>query len=675
MKKFLRKPLKSGFIVTAFLLLMNFSNIAFGASYTAVVSGNWSSSVTWGGAVPSLNNLADQITIPAGITVTMDNDLTLNGPTSQINVFGTLTASANNLMTILNGNISGSGIVYADEIVFGAASALYFTGSLTANAMTNSAATLQSSADIVINEALTLTTGAMSIQSGGSLSLSTNATIYRSGGSLVVNGGSISLSTPYNVVYIAGNSTAGVELNGSGLQNLTINPGTTMSVTLSNDLTVNGTLTMTSGSLVLAGNDLRIEGNVSATGSGNISTTNASNISIVTTNTVSGSLNFNSISHSVNNLTVSVGNSNQASISGTVNVDGTLTLTSGTLSLNGAYLNIMGDISAGGNGSISSNSNSSILINTSASPSGHLEFTAGGNTVDDFTVDISGGGSVMISSDMVVNGTLALTAGHINMGNNQLIIGTSGNISGGSSGSYVITGSAGVLTRTVSPLFATNYPVGTAGGYFPASVILNVGSNTGTVSVGVYGNVYSNGAPAGGFDLSSTEPLVDATWNLESSITSGLDMDLDLMWSSSSEVNGFDRTDSYISHYSNSQWDTGITSAAATVAGGMFSQTRLNITSLSPFAVFDGTTAGMTGLENTTFHIYPNPVSDELSLVDFGTQETVTVEILNVYGQSIASYTLTDLNSEIPVRDLPKGNYFIKLNSHSNQSVKRFTKI
>ena len=86
MKKKLLKPIKPGLCIAAALLVIQFCSVSFASTFTAVASGNWSSSATWGGVIPALNNLTDQITIPAGITVTMDSDVTLNGITSQINV-------------------------------------------------------------------------------------------------------------------------------------------------------------------------------------------------------------------------------------------------------------------------------------------------------------------------------------------------------------------------------------------------------------------------------------------------------------------------------------------------------------------------------------------------------------------------------------------------------------
>ncbi|MCE3294514.1 MAG: hypothetical protein K0R65_228 [Crocinitomicaceae bacterium] len=676
MKKQVLKPFRPGLFIAAAMLVIQFFSVSFAATFTAVASGNWSSSATWGGVVPSLNNLADQITIPAGLTVTMDDNISLNGITAQINVMGTLNASSTNLFTMLTGSLSGSGTIVADEMIFGTGSSLFFSGSLTVNRLRTTSTGLQSSANMMINEELELSAGTMSIQSGGTLAFAGGATIHRSGGQFVVNGGTLTLGSNYHVRYTSGNATSGLELTGSGLQNVTIDPGAGNTITLDNSLNVYGTLSLTSGTMDLNDNNLMIAGDVAASGSGNIASGDGSNISIATSSSVTGSLRFHPSSYDVNNFVVNVGSSNQVRISGALNVRGAFSLASGALNLDNGDLRIMGTFTAGGNGTISSTSSSNgrITISTSTTPAGTLRFTAGSNTVDDFTVNISGDGHISIGSDMIVDGTLNLTAGHIDMGNNRMTISASGSITGGNSNSYIKLGASGSLNRQTSLLVTTTYPVGTSSAYLPANVALNLGSTTGMVSVGVRSNVYANGTS--GSDISAAQAMVDATWDLQSSMATGMDMDIDLMWSAASEVNGFDRMQSYISHYTNADWDLSSSTAATTLAGGMFSQTRTSVTSLSPFAVFDeSTTAQTEELETLTMEVFPNPATDKINFTNLDVaQGPVSVDIMNVYGQKIASYELTESNSSIPVNGLSEGNYFIQLNSNYIHSVKQFTK-
>src|SRR6185436_10673653 len=94
------------------------------------------------------------------------------------------------------------------------------------------------------------------------------------------NGGTLALGSAYSVQYNSGTIIAGPELNGSGLKNLTVNVGAGNTVTLSSDATINGTLTLTSGTFSLGIKNLNIKGDVAATGTGTIKSTIASDIEI-----------------------------------------------------------------------------------------------------------------------------------------------------------------------------------------------------------------------------------------------------------------------------------------------------------------------------------------------------------------------------------------------------------
>src|ERR1035438_1647055 len=111
MKKSVQNLKKFSLLLITSMLI---SIVASGATFTAVATGNWSSTVTWGGTIPSLTNSMDQVTIPIGINVTMDNDVTLNGSLASLTVMGTLSAVTNNTLTVSLGTIAGNSIITAD---------------------------------------------------------------------------------------------------------------------------------------------------------------------------------------------------------------------------------------------------------------------------------------------------------------------------------------------------------------------------------------------------------------------------------------------------------------------------------------------------------------------------------------------------------------------------------
>jgi hypothetical protein len=651
-------------IFTIFTTIL--SSWSYAATYTATASGNWSNAATWGGTAPGFTIQTDNVVIPSGITVNLDGDLTINGLLAELNVNGTLTSSSSDLL-MTTGAVNGSGAVVVDNAAFGPLSSLAMTGSFTANTMSTAIISLQTTSSMTINNMLTLA-GVLQLNTGGSLSIGNNANIVLVGGRLVNNGGSLLLTNNYNVTYSgSANMTAGAELLGSGLRNVTVDVGASNALTLMDDLDVKGILTLTSGRLDLNDQHLTISGDLASSGDGSITTSAMSDITLASAASITGTLRLSNQSNTVNNLTVNIGASNQASISGDLIVNGNLALTSGILHLQNSNLNIAGNISDGGTAFISTTGNSDIEVSTATAPSGSLRFMTG-TAVDDLTVNITNGGNVMLASNLMVNGTLDLNSGKLDIGNNTLTIGSSGSISGYNSNSYIITGVTGSVAMglTTASSTSTVFPVGTANLYFPAAVKLNTGSNSGMVMVGVMPNIYANGTS--GTDISLTRRAVDATWNIQSDISSNLNMNLQLMWNAAAEVNSFDRTACYISHYTSGSWDASAVMAAGT-QGSMYTVTRANITSLSPFAVFEDESSSIAEHGTLTLTIYPNPSHDFLFIGNL--HHATTLDIMNANGQVITTASLDGEDNSIAIKELPAGIYFIKVEG----AVYKFTKM
>jgi hypothetical protein len=749
MKTKLYKSGKIGILLLAATLAGGFAS---GATYTAVASGNWSSSATWGGTAPRFTlGVTDQVTIGAGLTVTMDSTIVVNGLLAQISVNGTLTSATNSII-LTTGTIAGSGSIVANNVVLNTGSTFSFAGSVNANSFTNSIASLSSSAVIMVNNSLTLNS-IIDITTGGSLTMGSSSSINIKGGSLSVNGGTLVLTSAYTVSYTSASTTVGMELSGSGLKTVTINVTGSNSVALSSDVTLNDSLKLISGSLMLNGYGLTLNGQVS--GAGTFMGDANANLTIATSGGLSSSIAFASGSQMLNNFTLNVGSAKSvtlasalaigdnlslsggsalnisgialtlnggfsgtgavmvssksnltingsASISSPISLSGaalgnftlnvgsgntvtlgsdmivdTIYMQTGTLVLNSHNLSINGSITAAGSGMIFATSASNVSVTASNSTAGSLSFSYPGNTVNNFNVSIGAAGSVALGSDLIVAGTLNLISGHVNTGSSNLQIAATGSITGATANSYVITGANGYLTMNATTSGTATFPVGTAAYYAPASITLNSGSSTGTVGVNVSSGVYAQGTS--GAMLSTTQPMVNSTWLFQTSITSGLDADMQLTWSPSMEVNGFIHTGDYISHYVSGAWDDiGDSLNATVVAGGMFSIQRKSITSMSPFAIFDKST--VTGVNeviaNGGFEIYPNPVSDNLNIQNnSGSTGLLYANIYNILGEIVGTYTISNTNTSIPVDRLARGQYFIKLYNDKTTIVEKFIKM
>lgn len=824
-----------------FFALMIMQVAVKAATFTAVASGNFSSAATWGGVAPTTNVLLDNIVIPSGVTVTLDQNVRINGILSTLDVNGTLISSSNSALILTAGTLSGAGTIDVDSLVVDLTTGFTFTGSIIADDFSSLASGVSSSADITVTNQLWLAAGSsLDFVTNGSLTVNNNATIIITGNGLFTStSGTVNLTGNYNVMYNGGSSTSGLELTGTGLQSVTLNlASNSASVTLSTDVLLNGTLSLQSGMLVLDGNDLVIgaNGDIAVGGSGAVVSTSASNISINADGGTAGSLHFTGNTNAVGNLVVNVGAGNQTGISGTLYIANNLALATGTLSisnstvtLNGALsgngslfsnagttlnittaaglstdlrfvtggqmigtlnvsvgsgtsvslgsalqvtntlvidtgtqfnisdvqvtiagvivgtgtfttnsgtgiilntaanndiyftnvngtvgtfafsgdhfstttflhgdltvattltlqegrlnlynndLIINGGITAGGNGTIISNDNSNITVNTSTVLNGGLTFSGNTNSIGTLTVNVGAGNSLMINTDLHITDALIMQGGTIDIDGNDLYIAAGATVTGGSSDNYVITSEGGSLQMALTANNSATFHVGTASNYAPAMVELNSGSGSGSVGVSVLADVMAQGIT--GADLSSNQSVVDATWHIESDITANLNMDLQVMWGAALEVNSFDRTMAYVSHYTNGAWDATATASATTEANGMFSIRRDGITSLSPFAVFDNKT--VTGIKETAnaveFKMFPVPANNTISFTyNDDANSNMKVDILDAQGNVLGTYELGASNSAVSISNLAAGTYLARVYNNQVNSVQRFTKL
>lgn len=324
-----------------------------------------------------------------------------------------------------------------EYLVVQGGAAINFTGSVVATTMATAVSHLSVTADFIVNQTMALASGIFDLAAGGSLDVGADATIVISGGAISVSGGTVGLSGNYNVVYTSGSANAGVELTGSGLQDVTIDVGAGNDVSLSADLTVAGTLSLTSGTLELNGNDLTIaaSGDVSASGSGVIhASLGSSNITVNATGGLTGTLDFSGGS-SVNNFTVNVGAGYDVQIEGDLSINGTLSLTSGDLDFGGASLTINGSVS--GSGSLSGDASADLTVSTAGGLAGGIDFATGGQVVNDFSISVGIGNTVALNSDLTITGTLNLAGGSsLDISGVSVTIGSTGDIIG--TGSLVV---------------------------------------------------------------------------------------------------------------------------------------------------------------------------------------------------------------------------------------------
>jgi hypothetical protein len=298
-------------------------------------------------------------------------------------------------------------------------------------------------------------------------------------------------------------------------------------------------------------------------------------------------------------------------------------------------------------------------------------FASGGNVLNNLTLNMAGSRSVVsLGSDLTLNNSLNLMSGMLTIDTNDLAINPGGMINGGSSSSYVVANSSGSLIMNLVAGDIDTFKIGTSVNFAPIVVSAASGSSTGNVSVNIIGQVYEDGTS--GTVISATNSMVSATWFVSSDASGAINYSLTAVWDTSMEVNGFDRTQAYISHYTGGGWDIQPLTASASVGAGMYSMTRTGITSLSPFRVADKYSSTFTPdvSLNTDVIVYPNPATSTLNFTQG--DKINSVEIYNLLGE-VNTFSHLDNNS-VSVLYLASGVYFAHFTGDGINTIITFIK-
>jgi fibronectin-binding autotransporter adhesin len=621
-----------------------------------------------GGSIGTLT-----VNVGSGNTASLGADIAI---TSALNLqSGMLDLNRYNIT--ISGTIAGSGSISSTSI-----------SNITINTNGGTGGILNFASGSSSNNITIMVGSGNQVQVGGSLDVT--GTLALNSGILNFSGTSLTIDGAVNGSgMLSGSSSSNLTINTSGgisgslnfasggqtVNNLTVNVGSGNSVTLATGLTIGGDLSLTGGSNLTINDDtITLNGSLSGTGSLQVNT--GTTLIINSTGGLSTPL---SINGTLGTLVVNVGSSSSVTLGSSVVVSNVISLQSGALVLNSNNLTITGNIAGGGSGTIAASASSGLVINTSLTTTGGLTFAAGADTIGSLSVNT--GGSLSIGSNVVVADSVGLNGGTINMGSDTLTIAAGGWITGGDSSAYIIVTGSGALGLQVTTGNSgwVNFPVGTTANFAPILVELNTGSSSaGTVYVTANGGVLAQGT--GGANLSLTQPVVNITWMVEPSLTTNINLNLMAMWSTALQVNGFNPDSAYLSHFINGSWNTSAVSSASIAANGMYQLQLSDVTSFSPFAVFGSGASSATGIVEVTgndneFDIYPNPVSDNLIVKNISGANLVYAEIIDISGQVIARYQLTNLTSNLSLSKLSAGNYFIRLFNDNLNEVKKIIKM
>jgi hypothetical protein len=758
--------LKSVISTCALVLTMTFNASAF----TAVTSGLWSSAATWGGVAPGGTISGQDITIPSGITVTFDSDVTFSGLINSFTVNGTLSSSTMNTLTMSQGAFAGSGMVSIHKVVYNNVLAtMPFTGTINVDEFENNGATISLASIMNIADTLYLNTGSIVLNTGSNLSVMTNSTIKVNNGSMTIGGGIFNTGSNYNALYVGSSKTTGVELNTTSLQNLHIQMSdNTQTVFIGNDLNVNADLHLNTGRLSMNGRHLTLKGDLfngtgaSLTGTGASSLTmtgttppaqsllfmsgtvlseleidysGSGNLKIGTPVAISGYLRLNygmlsmeagsdlalntgstihveygsmmlsggtftgTASYNVeymggglnsgmeltgsglSNVTVNLPSAvNAVFITNNVNIAGSLNLIKGKLGLGAYTLTVNGSLQQTSTAPFIGTPNSILNLDLTATGNDTLYFYSSFTELSKLRINTTGGYFVL-GTDLKIYDELDMSNGQLDLDDYTLTIASTGMITNYDDVNYiVITDPAGKLQMNVnsSGPYVT-FPLGTASGYSPAYLQQSASGTSGNFMVTVMDGVYTNGTV--GFNSATTESVVDRTWVIDEATGVTVNANIKLGWKASSEVNGFNRTNCYISHYNAGGWDTHATGAAMTGAFSTYETSRSSLTTLSPFSVADNNAVleiNEVAQQEEGITIYPNPSRDFVYIENANFVDNFKYEVVDVTGQVLMTISVANKGDRhmFDVTKLNHGYYFIRATNLDNKEIitKRFIK-
>ncbi len=616
--------------------------------------------------------------------VTVTDSLHLDDGTLTLNTGANLSLNANAKVVRNDGSLATTGGIFNSA---GAYHVHYIGGSKTSGIEINSLN--MQNADISLDDNTSVLTLGSDLMVHGVLQL--NAGILNIGannleihGNMNIQGGAALTSTATSNIRIETANTLNSGLvftSGSSVDQLYIDyTGSSGSVQLKSSLAIAGelhlhegtlsvengaTLTMNAGSLAQVMNG-KLENNGGAfDGTASYDVEYMGDSTVTTGEELTGS--------GLNDVEINI-TQGEVMLDSDATVGGELSLVSGKLNLNSNNLVVNGTLDQEFASPIVGNMSSDLHLNITTAGNDTIYFDGSNSSLEQFIVEVTGG-DLVLGSTLRIHDELTMTSGNIRLMNNNLVLEQNADITGYSNTRYIMTPDAGKLQMYVSAFSSyVVFPVGTESNYSPASIQQISTGTAGNFMVKAFNGVFTGGTENSGFNSASGASVVNRTWLIESDAGT-VNMNLKLGWMVTSEVNGFDRTNAYISHYTNSAWDTQTSGSAAAGANSTYEISRAGITSLSPFAVADED-AELIVDENSllTVNLYPNPCTDVMNISYSGTDNQYNLQVTDIAGR-IYDVASTGTN-QVDVSGLSQGTYLLKMiDKQTNKiSIRQFVK-
>ncbi|MBI4645541.1 MAG: T9SS type A sorting domain-containing protein [Bacteroidia bacterium] len=288
-----------------------------------------------------------------------------------------------------------------------------------------------------------------------------------------------------------------------------------------------------------------------------------------------------------------------------------------------------------------------------------FSFAAGYDTLGIFSLARENG-MLTLGSNLAIDSLLTLANGYINLNVYDLFLDSHTEVAGFWQGSYIITSDTGSLIRNIQSLGEEFvFPVGTLASYAPGALTLENGSGLGDFGLRVFDGVFQDGYS--GALLSDSLAVVDLTWDFSTDAIAPL-ANIMLEWFPEDEVNGFDTSQCYISHYSDSTWDVQDSLPATPTDSGSYFTTR-SMSAPSGSFVITSETLEMHISENTVpvksdIFIYPNPSGNTLNI---SIASEAKMDIIDITGKLASTYQLNNQTKTLNLSNLSNGEYLCRI--------------
>lgn len=646
---------------------INVHSFEFGSSSNSSFNGTMNTDIL----------VSNSITLLLNSNTTVNETLHMEGGDISISNGKTLTVGSGAMIIAEGGNIQGQGAFVASgtfDVLYNG-SGMDSGKELTASTLNELTIDLNSSADEVeLNNDITV--NGMLLLSSGYMDLNGNKLILE--GDFQIDGTASLRSNGNSSIYVYSSSSLSNDLefdpgsndieqvviefdNASGAASFGSDVRITSELRLSK-----GDFTMTSGNTATFANNATIwvnDGSINMMGTSNFDAEGAVRLKYTGSSKTTG---VEISGGSVSDFELELSDNNQSlTINDDMIIDDSATFEGGWLNMNNHDVVFEGHVSGSGNVMINGDENSGLWLNGTFASSTMIQFQST-DTVSALVMDMDNAGSVEIDGDLYVMDSARFDRGVVLLVDNTLTIDGSATTEGGDEDSYVQTSGIAELVMSVNGSNSENveFPLGDSDGFAPVR-IQNGAANNVQFRVKQYSVVYSGGTT--GYALNNSEAVVNKTWDIAAEGTNTYDLSLEMQWMSNMEVNGFDRTDAFISHYVNGSWDTYATTSAQAAGSGSYKLSRTGITSLSPFSVQnDGVTGAPVLAAQTGLNIYPNPVKNVLSIE--GDQQYDLITVYDLSGKVIHFEHVVGVTNlhQVDLSSLKEGMYVLSLSNNGN---------